>query len=120
MYLFVSIIALLINISALCIGYAYSGITGNQSSIGTQALGYSETEVRNQSENLSFLGIVNVGSSLVGSFIPFISMASIIWMPIADAGIFIAIYILITVLIGFIQTVLIILMIVGAIPFFNT
>lgn len=112
-YIFICVICLLFNLSICATAFAVNSSnntidTGSSTSPGN-ITGYNAT-------------IDMVTSTLIGvgtSFIPFIGLVNIATLNLVDVPLLLIFYTLVTVILGILQSLLIALIILNMLPFFN-
>ena len=112
-YVFLSIICLLINISACCIALADSTENYNDY-LQEEDTKYSDSVTDKYEENETDVGAINFGFSAGSSFVPFFSIVSLLFLGLDDVSFtFISIIIAI---IGALQLVLLIIIGLNFVP----
>lgn len=112
LFLFISIISLLINLSVVACSYAQETNT-------PLTTGMTQEEINNENVNASTEIYGKIAVAGTTSFIPFFDLLNIITLNLAEIPLFAVIYAVIVSILSAIKTFILIAIIVNLLPFFN-
>jgi hypothetical protein len=113
LYLFVSFICLMFNLAICCTAFAID------SSNNTVDTGSIDSPVNSTGYNTTLDAVTSTIIGIGTSFLPFISLVNIATLNLIDVPLVLIFYTLVTVILSILQSLLITLIIINMLPFFN-
>ena len=113
LYLFISFICLLFNLAICCTAFAID------SSNNTVDTGSSDAPFNTTSHNSTLDAVTSTVVGVGTSFIPFVGLVNIATLNLIDVPLLLIFYTFITVILSILQSLLITLIILNMLPFFN-